>query len=72
MTTAPVHQATTRERLFAVRALLVTGTVLFVLAAFAAGGDMLGGITDLPWAFGAFAAWMLAKAVAAAWSRGAP
>lgn len=45
------------------RILLVVGTVLFVLAAFAAGGHPLGGITDLPWAFGAFASWVLSGAV---------
>ena len=45
------------------RILLVIGTVLFVLAAFAAGGHPLAGIRDLPWAFGAFAAWVLSGAV---------
>lgn len=45
------------------RILLVTGTVLFVLAAFAAGGHPLAGVTDLPWAFGGFAAWVLSGAV---------
>lgn len=45
------------------RVLLVTGTVLFVLAAFAAGGHPLAGVTDLPWAFGGFAAWVLSGAV---------
>jgi hypothetical protein len=45
------------------RILLVAGTVLFVLAAFAAGGHMIAGITEWPWAFGGFAAWMLSGAV---------
>lgn len=45
------------------RVLLVVGTVLFVLAAFAAGGDALGGITAWSWGFGGFAAWMLSGAV---------
>jgi hypothetical protein len=45
------------------RFLLVIGTVLFVLAAFAAGGHPLAGVTDLPWAFGGFAAWVLSGAV---------
>lgn len=45
------------------RILLVTGTVLFTLAAFAAGGDLLGGITAWCWGFGGFAAWMLSGAV---------
>jgi hypothetical protein len=45
------------------RVLLVIGTILFVLASFAAGGHPLAGITEWPWAFGAFAAWMLSGAV---------
>jgi hypothetical protein len=45
------------------RLLLVVGTVLFVLAAFAAGGHPLAGITDWSWAFGGFAAWVLSGAV---------
>jgi hypothetical protein len=45
------------------RVLLVIGTVLFVLAAFAAGGDTLGGIAAWCWGFGAFAAWVLSGAV---------
>lgn len=45
------------------RVLLVTGTILFVLASFAAGGDTLGGITAWVWGFGAFAAWVLSGAV---------
>ena len=45
------------------RILLVIGTVLFVLAAFAAGGDTLGGIADWVWGFGGFAAWVLSGAV---------
>jgi hypothetical protein len=45
------------------RILLIVGTVLFVLAAFAAGGHELASIPALPWAFGALAAWMLSGAV---------
>ena len=45
------------------RCLLLIGAILFVLAAFAAGGHPLAGITDWPWAFGAFAAWTLSGAV---------
>jgi hypothetical protein len=45
------------------RILLTVGTVLFVLASFAAGGDTLGGISAWAWGFGAFAAWMLSGAV---------
>lgn len=45
------------------RILLTVGAILFVLAAFAAGGDTLGGITAWSWGFGAFAAWMLSGAV---------
>jgi hypothetical protein len=45
------------------RILLVIGTVLFVIAAFAAGGDPLGNIGEWCWAFGAFAAWILSGAV---------
>lgn len=45
------------------RILLVIGTVLFALAAFAAGGDTLGGITAWVWGFGGFAAWVLSGAV---------
>jgi hypothetical protein len=45
------------------RILLVVGTVLFVIAAFAAGGHPLGDVGEWPWAFGAFAAWVLSGAV---------
>jgi hypothetical protein len=45
------------------RVLLVIGTILFVLAAFAAGGHPLAGVADWCWAFGAFAAWVLSGAV---------
>ena len=45
------------------RCLLLIGAILFTLAAFAAGGHPLAGITDWPWAFGAFAAWTLSGAV---------
>jgi hypothetical protein len=45
------------------RILLTVGAVLFVLAAFAAGGHVLGGISAWAWGFGAFAAWMLSGAV---------
>jgi len=48
---------------YASRILLVIGTILFVLAAFAAGGHPLAGITGWSWAFGAFAAWVLSGAV---------
>jgi hypothetical protein len=43
--------------------LLVVSAVLFVLAAFAAGGDALGNIPAWSWGFGAFAAWVLSGAV---------
>lgn len=45
------------------RILLVAGTVLFVLASFAAGGDTIGGITAWTWGFAGFAAWVLSGAV---------
>lgn len=45
------------------RILLVVGTVLFVLAAFAAGGDTIGDITAWVWGFAGFAAWVLSGAV---------
>ena len=45
------------------RILLIVGTVLFVLAAFAAGGDTLGGITAWVWGFAGVAAWVLSGAV---------
>jgi hypothetical protein len=45
------------------RVLLVIGTVLFVIAAFAAGGHPLASVPAWPWAFGAFAAWVLSGAV---------
>ncbi len=45
------------------RILLVIGTVLFVLAAFAAGGDTIGDITAWVWGFAGFAAWVLSGAV---------
>ena len=45
------------------RILLVIATVLFVLAAFAAGGDPLGDIAAWAWGFGGFAAWALSGAV---------
>jgi hypothetical protein len=45
------------------RVLLVIGAVLFVLAAFAAGGHPLAGVADWSWGFGAFAAWVLSGAV---------
>jgi hypothetical protein len=49
--------------LYLSRILLAIGAVLFVLAAFAAGGHPLAGITEWPWGFGAFAAWVLSGAV---------
>jgi hypothetical protein len=45
------------------RFLLIVGCVLFVLAAFAEGGDPLAGIPAWSFGFGAFAAWMLSWAV---------
>lgn len=45
------------------RILLVIGAILFTLAAFAAGGHPLAGVTEWPWGFGAFAAWVLSGAV---------
>jgi len=45
------------------RILLVTGTVLFVLASLAAGGDTVSGITAWTWGFAGFAAWCLSGAV---------
>lgn len=45
------------------RVLLVTGAVLFLIAAFAAGGDTLGGIGAWTWGFAGFAAWVLSGAV---------
>jgi hypothetical protein len=45
------------------RVLLVIGAILFVLAAFAAGGHPLAGVGEWPWGFGAFAAWMLSRAL---------
>jgi hypothetical protein len=45
------------------RILLVVGAILFTLAAFAAGGHPLAGVTEWPWGFGAFAAWVLSGAV---------
>jgi hypothetical protein len=45
------------------RVLLVISAVLFVLAAFAIGGDSLGDIPAWSWGFGAFAAWVLSGAV---------
>ncbi len=45
------------------RVLLVISTVLFALAALAAGGDGLGEIPAWSWGFGGFAAWVLSGAV---------
>lgn len=45
------------------RALLIAGTVLFVLAAFAAGGGALGHVAAWSFGFGGFAAWVLPGAV---------
>ena len=45
------------------RILLVIGAILFTLAAFAAGGHPLAGVTEWCWGFGAFAAWVLSGAV---------
>lgn len=43
--------------------LLVIGGGLFILAAFAAGGDKVGTVPALSWAFGGFAAWILSGVV---------
>lgn len=45
------------------RMLLLVGAILFVLASFAGGGHPLAGVPAWPWAFGAFAAWVLSGAV---------
>lgn len=45
------------------RVLLLIAAVLFVLGAFAAGGDAAGDITAWVWGFGGFAAWVLSGAV---------
>jgi len=45
------------------RVLLVAGTVLFVLGAFAFGGHPLAGIPGAVWDSGAAAAWVLSGAV---------
>ena len=56
---SPQQQASAAPAPYSLRRiLLVVGTILFVLASFAAGGHTLGGITDLPWAFGALGAWI--------------
>ena len=65
-TPAPPPQAVPRPACgpwYLSRILLAVGTILFVLAAFAAGGHPLAGISEWPWAFGAFAAWVLSGAV---------
>ena len=49
--------------LYLSRILLVAGTVLFAIAAFAAGGHPLASVSEWPWAFGGFAAWVLSGAV---------
>jgi hypothetical protein len=45
------------------RILLVVGAVLFAIAAFAAGGALLGDIPAWSWGFGALGAWTLSGAV---------
>jgi hypothetical protein len=45
------------------RILLLVSAVLFVIAAFSAGGDGLGDITAWVWGFAGFAAWVLSGAV---------
>jgi hypothetical protein len=45
------------------RLLLLAGFILFVLAAFAAGGHPLLDIGQWSWGFGGFAAWVLSGAV---------
>lgn len=62
--TSPAPQAAVTPGVWTLRRiLLVIGAVLFAIAAFAAGGDTLGGISAWPWGFGAFAAWALSGAV---------
>lgn len=61
--TAPAPQPAAVVPVSLRRVLLVVGTVLFVLASFAAGGDTLGGITAWTWGFAGFAAWVLSGAV---------
>ena len=59
--TAPGYgHGTTYGRLEFSRLFLFVACVLFVLAAFAAGGSSLGNIPAWSWAFGGFASWMLA------------
>jgi hypothetical protein len=45
------------------RVLLVISCVLFVIAAFAFGGDPLGDIAPWSWMAGGFSAWVLSGAV---------
>jgi hypothetical protein len=45
------------------KVLLVAGAVMFVLAAFAAGGHALEGVPALSWFGGGFAAWVLAGVI---------
>lgn len=45
------------------RILFLAAFVLFVIGAFAAGGDVLGGIPALTWISAAFGAWVLSGAV---------
>lgn len=45
------------------RILLAVSAALFVIAAFAAGGDEIGDITAWTWGFAGFAAWVLSGAV---------
>jgi hypothetical protein len=67
MATEPVQtqttQTTVRRAWTLQRALFVAAAVMFVLASFAAGEHTIAGISALTWAFGSFAAWMLAFVV---------
>jgi len=57
-----LHLDRARARCRDALSLLLVAAVLFVIAAFAAGGDALGGIAAWVWGFGAFAAWSLSGA----------
>lgn len=64
MNTPPAVQPRPATVVSLSRILLVAGAALFIVAAFAAGGDDLGRVPAWSWAFGGFAAWMLAGALA--------
>jgi hypothetical protein len=61
MTTPANNNAQTRSVLRTI--ILIASVVMFVLAAFAAGGHPLAGVPMWPWGFGAFAAWVLAGVI---------